>query len=321
MLKIVDFWEKMRTCTALVNCYFCKMLFITRHIIKLLTILIAVALLFLGASCEGIWKKEKDNKAIARVGEVYLHQEDIAPLITDNMSKEDSASFVTNYINTWASKQLLLSKSKINLPVDKLAEFDKLVDDYRIDLYTRAYKEALVQQALDTVVNEKELFAFYENEKENFKLREKLLMIRFVELPQQFLKKDEIVEKIKRFNKKDMAYLDSVSMQFRKLNFNDSVWVKVSRVVKEITPLSLENEELYLKKSQFFELQDSLGVYLGKVIDVLNVNDIAPLSFIRPSIRQVLMNRRRLDYMRKLETEIIDEAVKEKEFEIYEQDE
>ncbi|MGY8913638.1 MAG: peptidyl-prolyl cis-trans isomerase, partial [Flavobacteriales bacterium] len=307
--------------TAMVICYFCRMFLITRHFFKLLTLLLAVALLFFGASCEGIWKKKKDNKAIARVGEVYLYQEDIAPLITDNMSKEDSTSLVTNYINTWASKQLLLSKSKINIPVDKLAEFDKLVDDYRIDLYTRAYKEALVQQSLDTIVNEEELFAFYENEKENFKLREKLMMIRFVEVPPQFMKKDALAEKIKRFNKKDQAYLDSISVQFRKLNLNDSVWVKVSRVVKEIAPLSLENEELYLKKSQFFEIQDSLGVYLGKVIDVLEVNDIAPLSFIKPSIRQVLMNRRRLDYMRKLETEIIDEAVKEKEFEIYVQNE
>ena len=146
-------------------------------------------------------------------------------------------------------------------------------------------------------------------------------MIRFVEIPPKFMKKDALAEKIKRFNKRDQAYLDSISVQFRKLNFNDSVWVKVSKIVKEITPLSLENEDQYLKKSQFFEIQDSLGVYLGKVIDVLEVNDIAPLSFIRPSIRQVLMNRRRLDYMRKLETEIIDEAVKEKEFEIYVQDE
>ncbi|MEJ1223860.1 peptidyl-prolyl cis-trans isomerase [Sediminicola sp. 1XM1-17] len=297
------------------------MFLLARHISKIFSLLFVVALLLLGASCDGLWKKEKENKAIARVGDVYLYEEDIAPLITDIMSKEDSASVVSNFINTWASKQLLLSKSKINLPVDKLAEFDKLVDDYRIDLYTRAYKEALVQQALDTTVNEEELYAFYENEKENFKLQEKLLMIRFVELPPQFLKKDAVADRLRRFNKRDKAYLDSVSVQFRKLNLNDSVWVKVSRVVKEIPPLSLENEDQYLKKSQFFEIQDSLGVYLGKVIDVLNVNDVAPLPFIRPTIRQVLLNRRRLDYMRKLETEIIDEAVKEKEFEIYEQDE
>ena len=62
-----------------------------------------------------------------------------------------------------------------------------------------------------------------------------------------------------------------------------------------------------------------MGVYLTKINDVLDVNEIAPLSYVEPRIRQVLLNRRKLDYIRKLETEIIDEATKEKVFEIYDQ--
>ena len=96
-----------------------------------------------------------------------------------------------------------------------------------------------------------------------------------------------------------MAYLDSIGVQFKKLNFNDSIWIRASRVIEEISPLTLENQDRYLKKSQFFELEDSLGVYLAKITDVLQVNDIAPLSFIEPTIRQVLLNRRRLNYIRK----------------------
>jgi hypothetical protein len=67
-------------------------------------------------------------------------------------------------------------------------------------------------------------------------------------------------------------------------------------------------------------LEDSLGVYLGKIGDVRNINEIAPLSYIEPTIRQVLLNRRKLDFMRRLETEILDEAVKQNEFQIYEKD-
>ncbi|MGB5378773.1 MAG: peptidyl-prolyl cis-trans isomerase, partial [Muriicola sp.] len=80
------------------------------------------------------------------------------------------------------------------------------------------------------------------------------------------------------------------------------------------------NEDRYLKKSQFFELEDSLGVYLGKIADVRSINEIAPLTYIKPTIRQVLLNRRKLEFMRRLETEILDEAVKQKEFEIYEKE-
>lgn len=280
-----------------------------------------VALLILTfVSCDSIWKETSDEEPLARVGERYLYKSDIEPLLGNGISKEDSISFVTNYVNNWASKQLLLSKAKINLSEDKLAEFDELVNDYRNDLYTRAYKEALVQQVNDTVVTKDQMRALYEEEKNNFRLKEQLVKIRFIELPKQFLNKETVTQKLKSFKDKDVAYLDSIGVQFKKLNFNDSIWVPVSRVIDEITPLTFDNQAKYLKKSQFFELEDTLGVYLAKVTGVLRVNDIAPLTYIEPTIKQVLLNRRKLDYLRKLETEVIDEAIKDKEFEVYEQD-
>ena len=305
------------SCMALSYSYFCEMYFLSPSVRKVIFLISNLVLLFSIISCDSLWKKDKDKEPLARVGETYLYREDVAALLGDNMSREDSASFVTNYINNWASKQLLLSKAKINLPEEELAKFEELVADYRTDLYTRAYKEALVLQAEDTVVSDSELKSFYEKERENFRLNEKLVKLRFVELPKQFLNKKEVIEKLKRFNDDDLIYLDSIGVQFRKLNFNDSIWIPASRVIEEIPPLNYDNEGRYLKKSQFFELEDTLGVYLAEVINVLKVNDIAPLSYIRPTIKQVLLNRRKLDYIRRLETEIIDEAIKEKVFEVY----
>jgi len=276
-------------------------------------------ILFL-VSCNSLWNDNVGENPIARVGESYLFIEEVTPFLTDGMTKEDSTSFVTDYINNWASKQLLLSKAKINLSEQRLAEFDALVNTYRTDLYTRAYKEALVQQGSDTVVSQSQMERFYEKEKENFKLKEKIVSLRFIELPLQFLDKETVISKLKSFDDDDVRYLDSIGVQFKKLNFNDSIWVSASRVREEIPSLTLKNQDRYLKKSQFFELQDSLGVYLTKITGVFEINDVAPLSYVEPSIKQVLLNRRRLDYIRKLETEIIDEAIKEKEFEVYVQD-
>ena len=58
---------------------------------------------------------------------------------------------------------------------------------------------------------------------------------------------------------------------------------------------------------------------MGKIGDVRTINEIAPLGYIRPTLRQVLLNRRKLEFLRRLETELLDEAVKQNEFEIYEQ--
>jgi len=277
----------------------------------------AVLLTFL-FSCNSFLKSDANEEPLARVGDTYLYWDEVAVVLGNTITKKDSASKVANYINNWATKQILLEKAKINLPDDKISEFEQLVSNYRKDLYTRAYKEALVNQVQDTVITEEDLRRFYEEEKENFKLKEKIIKLRFIQLPLQFLNTKEVTESLRRFNQEDIRYLDSIGVQFKKLNFNDSLWIPASRVIEEIPPLNNDNEDRYLKKSQFFELEDAMGVYLTKINDVLGVNEIAPLSYVEPRIRQVLLNRRKLDYIRKLETEIIDEATKEKVFEVYE---
>ncbi|TNF77421.1 MAG: peptidyl-prolyl cis-trans isomerase [Bacteroidetes bacterium] len=270
------------------------------------------------AGCGDLWRKEPDNQPLARVGESYLYAEDVRDLLDKNLSPQDSAAFVSNLINTWATRQLLMSRAKINLPEERIEEFESLISDYRAELYTRAYKEALIAQISDTLVGDEELSEFYESEKENFKLQEKIVQLRFVELPLQFLNRDEVTERLRRFEGEDLAFLDSVGVQFKKLHFNDSLWVPVSRVIEEIVPLTYENEEEYLKNSQFFEMEDSTGVYLTRVVNVLKPNEIAPLSYIEPRIRQVLLNRRKMKHLRSLEADLMDEAIRQKEFEIYE---
>ena len=223
---------------------------------KVSVFLVSVVLLCTFISCDSLFNKKEDKIPVARVGDTYLYKEDLKELLLTNMSKADSTSLVNNYINNWAYKQLLLSKSKINLPEEKLEHFEQLVSNYRTDLYTGAYKEALVLQSHDTAITRNQLTEFYEREKENFKLKERIIQLRFVELPTQFLDKDVVAKKLKDFKESDKRYLDSISVQFRKVNFNDSIWVNVFRVMEEITPLTTENQDKYLKKSQFFELYE-----------------------------------------------------------------
>jgi len=276
-----------------------------------------ICLISLLQSCNGFWGGDDDREVIARVGDAYLYTDEIEALMAIRGTNEDSAVFVTNYINNWAVKQLLMSKSQINLPESKLEEFERLVSNYRTDLFTGAYKEALASQDEDTVITAAQMRAFYEEKKENFKLKEKVVQLRFIELPKRFLNKSEVTRRLKRFEPEDVDYLDSVGIQFKKLNFNDSLWIPVSRVIDEISPLNVDNEARYLKNSQFFELEDSLGVYLVKINGVLQVNDVAPLSYISGTIEQVLRNRRKIEYLQQLETEIIDEATKNNEFEVF----
>jgi hypothetical protein len=263
------------------------------------------------------FKKEQPIDAIARVNDEYLPASYLKNLIPVDTKAEDSVLLAQTYINRWATEKLLIDRAKINLSVEKQLELDNLVNQYRQDLYTRAYKDAIINQSLDTVISEKTLDSFYQENINNFRLNEEILQIRFAQLPKSHSALKSLTEKFKRYNQKDAKLLDSLSIQFFKYNFNDSIWLKAVDVINVITPVTIENKDEVLKKSQFSQLEDSLSVYLIFVKDKHIRSDVAPLSYIRETIRQIVLNKRMSELNKKLETDITKDAIKNKQFEIY----
>jgi hypothetical protein len=268
-------------------------------------------------SCE-YFKQDIDKKPIARVNESYLYEEDIKELVSDVTSKEDSILIVNNFINRWATKQLLIDQSLINLPEEKQEQFNKLVDEYRIDLFTEAYKNVIVSKQLDSTINIIQLIDFYEENKENFRLNDDLFKVRYCQVEENFNNFSNIKEKFRRFDDQDKKDLSELSIHFKSFNFNDSTWVKKEALIEAMPILNMNPQaDEVLKISNFTQLQDSLGVYLIKIEDVLKTNDIAPLSHIKPTIEQIILNKRKLELLKKLDKDITKDAIKNNRFEIY----
>lgn len=266
-------------------------------------------------SCE-YFKKESQEKAVARVNDSYLYEADIQKLITDNTSKEDSILVVNNYINRWATQQLLIDQAKINLSAQQLSQYQKLVQEYENDLLTEAYKNVIVSKQLDSTITEQEFLDYYQTNKDNFKLKDIVVKLRYVQLPPNYDGLAAVREKLGRYNDRDKKSLNSQDYQFISSNLNDSVWIK-KEVLLGALPVMRDHSEQVLKKSNFTQLQDSLGVYLVKIEDVLQAGDIAPLSYIKPTLKQIILNKRKLELIKKLETDITKDAIETKNFEIY----
>jgi hypothetical protein len=270
---------------------------------------------FLFVACN-FFKQDNEKLPIARVNNTYLYFEDIKELITQETSKEDSLLIVNNYINRWATQQLLIDQSKINLPQERQDAFDNLVNDYKKDLYTEAYKGSIVSLQLDSAITQSQLQSFYDSNNENFKLNGELLKVRYIHVDENLSNLAKVKEKLNRFNKEDENDLNDLSIHFKKFNFNDSIWVKKEALLEAIPVLQSNNSQV-LKKSNFTQLQDSLGVYLVKIEDVLMTNDIAPLIYVEPTIKQIILHKRKLELIKNLEKDITKDALKNKKFEIY----
>ena len=274
------------------------------------------ALLFF-FSCNSFFKKNKIEDAIARVNDNYLYSEDVNKILPEGASKADSIIIVSDYINKWASRLLLLENAKINLPENQQEGFNDLVKQYETDLYTKTYLEALVKRSIDTSVSHQQAINTYEINKESFKLNDELLQFRYINLPQNSVNLQEIKTKFKTFEKADKRFLDSISVQFNSYSLNDSVWVKASQVLNKIPTVDQTNKNQLLKKSNFIQLKDSLNLYLIQINDVLLRNDYAPLEYVKPTLNQIIINRRKLDLIKNIEKDILQDATKNKEFEIY----
>ena len=278
--------------------------------------LYVLLLLLLFISCN-FFKKEEDKTPIAKVNESYLYLEDINDIIVEGTSKEDSTLRVTNFINRWATQQLLMDGALINLSQEKQESFDRLVTQYKNDLYTKAYLEALVRRSIDTNVTIEEAESFYNKNVEAFKLNEDLIKFRYINIDENRQDFDQITEKFKRYNLEDKKELDSISIQFKSYSLNDSIWIKLSQVYSKIPAVNLQNQNQLLKKSNFIQLKDSLGLYLMHTNDVLLRNENAPIEFVIPTIKQIVINKRKLEFIKELEKDITKDAIKNKQFEIF----
>ncbi len=279
-----------------------------------------ISIISLLSSCQYFDLEQKSNdysRLIASVYNINLYEKDVIDLIPTNSTKEDSLLLVKSIVNSWAKQQLLLKKAEDNLTREDRDKNIRLVQDYRRGLLVNGYKERLIKQRLDTLISEEEIENYYDANKQNFRLNEELIKIRYLHFGIDILNRKTIVKLFKSEDYDDLAALQNQELNFKGLSLNDSTWVKVDDVLLEISKFIEYPREKLLKKIKFIQKEDSLGIYLVAVKDVLKKNDIAPINYISPTVKQIILHRRKLELIRKIEKTLIDDAIQNKNFKEY----
>jgi hypothetical protein len=275
---------------------------------------IYLIILLLICSCD--LPTNEESNAVARVGEDFLFVSDIEDQIGPNGS--DSIQITRRTINEWAEELLYLKKAEINLSSREKKGLEELVSTYRNDLYVKTYKDKAIQSQLDSIVEKEEIESYFEQNKLNFKTNKDLLRGRYVRVRNENYNLRSIRKSIRRFNEDDKVFLDSIALQFTTYSLNDSIWVQASQFFNRLPSISERRYKNFLKNDTFFELQDSLEVYLVVVEEVVLRNDLAPLDYVAPTLKQILINKRKLELMRQLDREIIEEGLRQNLYEVYE---
>lgn len=279
-----------------------------------------VILAFLTAalsSCSLLPHKAKDkDKAVARVNDKYLYRDDLVNVVPAGTATNDSLEMTAAYINNWVRQELLLKQAEDNLD-ETNRDFTDQIEQYRNSLIIYAYESELVKQKLDTVVPQSEIEEYYQKNQSNFYLRENIVLASYVIIS----KNSPVAAKAKTLllsnRDADKEKLQTLCQE-NNLNFliNDGTWISFADLSRKI-PLTVDDQEEFLRKNKYFEVKDSTTMYYVAISDYKSKESISPLNFETENIRTILLNKRKAALLQRMEDDLISNAVKHKKYEIF----
>jgi len=256
----------------------------------------------------------EERQVVARVNDKYLYFDEMAHIFPDKVTREDSTALAQLFVENWIKTQLLLDRAELNLSEEQMS-ITKEIEAYRSSLLVFRYKESMVKAKLDTAVSDQDLEAYYEANKSNFVQAEDLIKGVFVKLPLSAPKFEQVRNWMGSVDEKDIRDLDNYCYTFAsKYDYFDDDWVALPVVQAEFPEPWPRGAVM---TPGLVEQSDSAFRYFVYVRERLNSGEIAPLNQVRSRVRDVILNKRKMELLTSLEQDIYQDALQKKLFEIY----
>jgi hypothetical protein len=268
----------------------------------------------LSSSC-GELQKDK-RKAVAKVYDYYLYEDELLEEIPFGLTERDSIIFATNFINNWISQKLLLHQAESNLN-ELRKDFTRQLEEYRQSLTIYAYERELILQKLDTIVTEEQIETFYAENRELFQLKDNIVKVVYLKLELKAPNINLVKNYVKNAAPEDLQKLEDYGPRYAANYYlDDETWLYFNDLLKEI-PIKTYDQENFLRNNRFIEIKDSLYHYFVHIKNFMVKESLSPLDFEKDRIAEMIVNRRKVELLGKMQEEIYHEASTKGKIEVY----
>lgn len=276
---------------------------------------IYIVLGFLLSSCQSKFDGS-DDLPIARVYDKYLTTSRLLEIMPPGLSPVDSLTWVKDYVDKWIRKELIVHKAEQNLS-DEEQNLGKQLEDYRTSLLIFKYEQNLIQQKLDTVISNSEIEEYYNANGSNFILNNDIVKTLYIKIS----KNTPDIWKVRRWYRserdQDIKDLDAFCYQHaEEYNFFNEDWVQFDEIRQKMPRLYSNNANL-LRNRKSIETSDSNYYYFVRLYDYKLAGDVSPLENIEGNIKNIILNKRKIKFTKRLESEIYNDALNRDNFNIY----
>lgn len=257
-----------------------------------------------------------DDKVVAQVGEKKLFQSEISSIIPLEVEEQDSVLMANDYIRKWVKQELLINKANENLTLEQ-KNLTKEIEEYRNSLIIYKYKNELMNQQMDTLVTNRQIEQYYNANTDNFKLNSNIVKAIFIKIPKEVANPKLIKELADDNSEEGTNALREYCIQYAKsFDFFNNNWVDFE-IVKKNMPGEITDESQFLARNNQVELNDSIYYYLVSIQDYKLKNDLAPVEYVETNIKNLILNKRKIEFLKQIEENIYKEGIRQNKFKIY----
>ncbi|MBR8536278.1 hypothetical protein KDU71_11970 [Carboxylicivirga sediminis] len=277
--------------------------------------LTAVLLVLVMAACNKSGSSINDDPLV-RINEKVLTKGMIYQAIPNSLSKDDSTIFAQDYINRWIRSELLISKAELNLtPEEK--DVAQLLEEYRRSLLIHQYQQKLLEQKYSPLITSSEIRNYYSDMEDNFKLADPIIKGVFVIVPQSAPNINSLNELYRSDDSEDLVKLEAYCFQnAKKYEVFLDHWLVIDDINKFL-PEPISRVERFLRNNTYYHTTDSLYQYFLSIKEYKLNNELAPIEFVEGKIKAILLNKKRLEFIKQLESDLYEEALKNKSITFY----
>lgn len=283
---------------------------------KFYAAMLLAVILSVSSGCEtGLFREKQTEKPVARVNEKYLYRSELEDA-TEGLDQDDSTVVAKRYIDNWIKEQLMLHRAELALS-DEQKDFDRQIEEYRKSLLIYSYRQKLLQQKLDTVVSDQEILEYYENNINNFILSEDIVKCTFVKVPKSSPNIGQVRQWSRSNTPESLNELEKYCINYaEKYSDFNNTWIYFTNISNQI-PMQISQPSRYLQYNRNIETSDDRYTYLLHIVDHKAEGEVIPIELVYNDIRSILLNKRKIEFFRDLETRVYNDGVSRNQFEIY----
>ncbi|MDR1524418.1 MAG: peptidyl-prolyl cis-trans isomerase [Tannerella sp.] len=266
---------------------------------------------FLFSTCGKPGVEQSSEEVLVRVKDRVFTRGDLKSQMpnSNGMSSADSTIRAENIIKKWIIDALMDEAAYQNIGDDK-AEIDKLVGEYRRSLMRHLYQEYIIRDKVSAEINEHEQMEYYEENKQQFVLGENLIRGLFIKVPVDAPGLDNVRTWYRSESEESLEKIEKYGIQNAILyDYFYDRWVNFNDIVLKM-PHQISNPTQFLRANDHLELSDSTHVYFLNITDKLLIGSMAPFDYVRIQIQEMLVNKRKIDYLHAFGENLYRDAVK-----------